>query len=56
MAKENKVSTITGTVIDLEPDTICVHGDTPGAVEHVKHITRSFQQEGIEIVPVSSFL
>jgi len=56
MATEKKVTTITGTEIDLEPDTICVHGDTSGAVEHLKHITAALNREGIEIVPVGSFL
>jgi UPF0271 protein len=56
MAKEKKVTTITGVEIDLELDTICVHGDTAGAVEHVKSITKAFKQEGIEIVPIGSFL
>lgn len=56
MTLEHKVAAITGTEIDLEPDTICVHGDTPGAVEHVKHITKTLRQEGIDIVPVRLFL
>jgi UPF0271 protein len=56
MTLEHKVVAITGTEIDLELDTICVHGDTPGAVEHVKHITKALRQEGIDIVPVRSFL
>jgi UPF0271 protein len=56
MATEKKVTAITGTEIDLEPDTICVHGDTPGAVEHVKRITEALKQEGVDIVPVSSLL
>ena len=56
MVMEKKVTTITGTEIDLEPDTICVHGDTPGAVEHLKRITEALKREGVEIVPVGSFL
>ena len=56
MVKERKVTTITGAEIDLELDTICVHGDTAGAVEHAKHITRALKQEGIEIAPVGTFL
>lgn len=29
----NKATTIEGTLIDMHADTICVHSDTPGAVE-----------------------
>jgi UPF0271 protein len=56
MTKERKVIAITGAEIDLEVDTICVHGDTPGAIEHVKRITEALTQEGIDIAPVGSFL
>jgi UPF0271 protein len=31
MVKEQTVEAIDGTVVALEADTICVHGDTPGA-------------------------
>lgn len=56
MVKERKVTAITGREIDLELDTICVHGDTAGAVDHVKHIVRVLKQEGIEIAPIGTFL
>jgi UPF0271 protein len=53
---EKKITTITGAHIELEVDTICVHGDTPGAVEHVKRLNAALKREGIAIVPVKSFL
>jgi UPF0271 protein len=31
LVKEGRVETIDGTAIQLEVDTLCVHGDTPGA-------------------------
>ncbi len=56
MVKERKVTAMTGAEIDIEFDTICVHGDTSGAVEHVKHITNALKQERIEIAPIGTFL
>ena len=56
MVKERKVTAITGNEIDLELDTICVHGDTAGAVEHVKKITQTLKEEGIKIAPIGTFL
>ena len=53
MVYERKVTTITGTEFEIEVDTICVHGDTPGAVEHIKQINAACQQEGIDIIPVT---
>lgn len=56
MVIDKKVTTINGTEIDLEIDTICVHGDTPGAVEHVRRMTEALKRAGVDIVPVRSFL
>ncbi len=56
MVKEKKITAITGTEIDLDLDTICVHGDTAGAVEHVRRITKLLKQEGIDIASVGTFL
>ena len=52
MAHEGKVTAITGKDIELEFDTVCVHGDTAGAVEHARRIMQVLTQEGIEIVPI----
>jgi len=49
MVKENKVEAITGEDVGLKPDSICVHGDTPKAVEFVKAIRKAFDDEGIEV-------
>ncbi|MDY0091625.1 MAG: 5-oxoprolinase subunit PxpA [Candidatus Vecturithrix sp.] len=56
MVKEHKVTAITGKEITLALDTICVHGDTAGAVDHAKHIVQALKQEGIEIAPIETFL
>lgn len=36
--KENKVATVTGSIITIKADTICIHGDGKHAVEFVKAI------------------
>ena len=56
MVREHAVTAITGTEIELDFDTICIHGDTTGAVKHAKHITQVLKQEGVEIAPVRTFL
>jgi len=56
MVEGHTVTSITGAEIHLEVDTICVHGDTPGAVEHIRHISAALRKEGIKIVPVGSFV
>lgn len=51
MIKENKVVTISGEEIELKVDSICVHGDTPEAIQIVKAIAKEFEKEGIEVTP-----
>ncbi len=52
MAREGKVIAEDGTEIDLEVQTLCVHGDTPTAVDLVRNIRRTFEVEGIEVRPM----
>lgn len=52
MVAEQAVCSITGTEIHLDTDTICVHGDTPGAVAHVRRVAEALQKKGISIEPV----
>jgi UPF0271 protein len=38
-----------GSRIAVEADTICVHGDTPGAPEIARRIRERFRREGITV-------
>lgn len=49
MATEGKVTAVDGSEIDLVAQTICVHGDTPGAVEMVRTIRKLLESEGVQI-------
>jgi UPF0271 protein len=40
------------TTIPVRADTICLHGDTPGAVEIAKRIHEQFRKAGIRIAPI----
>ncbi len=52
IAKEGKIKAIDGTIINLEAQTICVHGDNPAAVDLVREIRRLLECEGLAIRPV----
>jgi len=56
MAKEGKVVAIDGTKIVLRPETLCVHGDTPGAVNLVKNIRETLTQAGVEVTCLSKIV
>jgi UPF0271 protein len=49
MLKEGKIRAIDGTDVIVRPETICLHGDTPGAVEFARVLRERLENEGIEI-------
>ncbi|MFG6119680.1 LamB/YcsF family protein [Thalassobacillus sp. B23F22_16] len=56
MVKEKKVHTIQGKDIDVQADTICIHGDGENALDFAKYINRALKESGIETVKVKDVL
>jgi len=57
MVKEGIVLSFNGEIVNLgEVHTICVHGDTPTAVELAETLKKGLMKSGIEVKPVSGFL
>lgn len=56
MVQENKVETVSGKIIDIKADSICVHGDNPEAVAFVETIRRELENSGIQVKPIHQFL
>lgn len=56
MAKEGTVIATDGTVIEMEVQTLCVHGDNPSALNHVRTIRKALENEGLCIVPLGAGL
>ena len=54
MSREQTVTTLEGTPLRLSVDTICVHGDTPGAVEIASRIRSSLVAAGIQVRAVGA--
>lgn len=49
MLREGKVLSIEGRDVDVRGETICVHGDTPGAVEFARQLRSQLEREGVTI-------
>ncbi len=49
MIKDHQIISMDGSVIPIEFQTLCVHGDTPGAVELVRHIRQTLEIGGVTI-------
>src|SRR3984957_19173735 len=41
----------TGQVIKMRTDTVCIHGDAPGAVEIARGVRQALKDAGIEVAP-----
>jgi 5-oxoprolinase (ATP-hydrolysing) subunit A len=49
MATRGQVTAIDGQQIVVEPASICVHGDTPGAVELARSVRRGLEEAGVRL-------
>jgi UPF0271 protein len=55
MLREHKVRSVEGRDVEVRGETICVHGDTPGAVEFARELRSQLEREGVRIsAPQSS--
>jgi UPF0271 protein len=55
MLCEGKVRSVEGRDVEVRGETICVHSDTPGAVEFARELRSQLEREGVRIsAPQSS--
>jgi UPF0271 protein len=52
MAKERRIVTTDGSIIEIDVESLCVHGDNPSAIDLVKGIKESLEKEGVEVKPM----
>ncbi|MGP9810735.1 LamB/YcsF family protein [Rhodopseudomonas sp. NSM] len=51
MAQDGAVVSVTGKVIKMRTDTVCIHGDTTGAVEIARGVRTALEDNGITVAP-----
>ena len=56
MAMEGKVRTLDGVEIDISIQTICCHGDTPGADRNVRAVREALEKTGCQVKPLRDWL
>ncbi len=49
MLREGKVRSVEGSDVAVRGESICVHGDTPGAVEFARELRTQLESEGVKI-------
>ena len=52
MIQHGRVTTVTGSQLAFRVDTLCVHGDTPGAPDLVRRLRQGLEQQGIVVAPL----
>jgi UPF0271 protein len=56
LAMDGKVRTITGKVIEARVQTICIHGDSPGAEKIVAAVRDALVKAGVIVKPLRDWL
>ena len=56
MVKEGVVETITGKIIPIQADSICVHGDNPDAIGFVRNIRDTLESEGVTVTCIADVI
>ena len=53
IAREGRVQAWEGGVLEVRADTLCIHGDTPGAVEFARAVRAALEAAGISVEPMA---
>jgi UPF0271 protein len=49
LASDREIVAVDGTVIKADIDSLCLHGDTPGAVHHAQAVRAALEKAGITL-------
>lgn len=49
LVRDGVIEAVDGSLVRVEADSICVHGDSPGAVAIARQLRQRFEQEGVKI-------
>ena len=51
MIQDGAVVSVTGKIIKMRTDTVCIHGDTPGAVDIARGVRQALKNANIHVAP-----
>ena len=52
IATLNRLTAYDGTTVEVRAETICLHGDTPGAAEYARQVRMALEQAGVTVAPL----
>ena len=53
IAVDRHVRAIDGTLVKVDADTLCIHGDTPGAPDVARAVRAALERAGVEVRPLT---
>ena len=56
MLEQQAITTVSGRTLPSRIDSICVHGDTPGAVAMAAALRTRLEEQGFTIAPMQAVL
>jgi UPF0271 protein len=56
MVVERRIESIDGGTLEIVPDTICIHGDTPGAASLAAQVRAGLEAAGVQVRPMKEVL
>ena len=56
MVTQGKATTVDGGEIEVQAESLCVHGDTPGAVEMAKALRQGLESADVQVVPLGTLV
>ena len=56
MVREGKATSIDGDTIEVDAESLCIHGDTPGAVEMARVLRQRLDAESVTVTPLSQLV
>ncbi|GIJ46314.1 UPF0271 protein [Virgisporangium aliadipatigenens] len=54
LAREGVVEAADGTVVEVHAESMCVHGDTPAAVDLARQVREALVDAGVEVAPFAA--
>lgn len=55
VAKEGKIDTIDGNLVDVYGCTVCIHGDSPNAVDVAEAVRKSLESSGVTVTNLNGY-
>lgn len=49
MVRDGNVAAVDGSIVDVIPATLCLHGDAPGAADRAMALRRALAEAGVEV-------